>query len=69
MVHIYLYLYNRHQASASYPFSSIDHGVNVGAEADARCGQGLNPPLSGNGSGGPLWQPNTSDIKICLLEV
>ena len=28
MAHIDLYLYNPHQASASYPFSSIDANVN-----------------------------------------
>ena len=46
MVHINLYLYNPHQASALYPFSSIDTSVNadVNTDADARCGQGLNIP-------------------------
>ena len=43
MVHINLYLYNPHQASASYPFSSIDTSVNADVDAD-RCGQGLNIP-------------------------
>ena len=40
MAHIDLYLYNPQQASASYPFSSIDANVND-VNADARCGQGF----------------------------
>ena len=40
MVHIILYLYNRHQESASYPFLSTDASVNADtdayADADAR---------------------------------
>ena len=34
-----LYLDNPHQASVSYPFSSID--ANVNADANTRCGQSL----------------------------
>ena len=43
MVHINLYVFNPHQTSASYPFSSIDASVNADtdANADTRCGQGL----------------------------
>ena len=40
MAHINLYLCNPHQASASYPFSSINANVNADADADAQCGQG-----------------------------
>ena len=40
MVHIDLYLDNPHQASVSYPFSSIDASVDADADADIRCGQG-----------------------------
>ena len=44
MAHIDLHLHNSHQAS--YPFSHIYTGVNVGTEAgvDARCGQGFTAP-------------------------
>ena len=44
MAHINLYLYNPHQASASYPVSSIDTSINTEADsdADALCDQGLN---------------------------
>ena len=42
MAHINLYLYNPHQASASYPFSRIDISINADANADALCGKGLN---------------------------
>ena len=38
VAHINLYLDNLHQASTSYPFSSIDASVNTD---DARCGQGI----------------------------
>ena len=43
MAHIDLHLDNPHQASASYPFSSIDTSLNTGADADSdvQCGQGL----------------------------
>ena len=37
MAHINLYLYNPHQASVSYPFSSTDADV----DPDAWCGQRL----------------------------
>ena len=33
MTHINLYLYNPHQASASYPFTSIDTSSNADADA------------------------------------
>ena len=39
IAHINLYLDNPHQASISYPFSSINTSVNT--DTDARCGQGL----------------------------
>ena len=41
MAHINLYLCNPHQASASYPFSSIDASVNADPDADAQYGQDL----------------------------
>ena len=45
MAHITLYLYNPHQESASYPFSSTDASVNADTDADAdaeaRCDQGF----------------------------
>ena len=43
MTHVDLDLYmdNPHQASVSYPFSSIDARVNADADAGARCGHGL----------------------------
>ena len=43
MAHIDFYLFNPHQASASYPFSSIDASVDADADADpdTRGGQGL----------------------------
>ena len=41
MAHINVYLYNSHQDSASYPFSSIDGRANAEADADAQCDQGL----------------------------
>ena len=44
IAHIDLYLYNPHQASASYPLLSIDASVNADADADAECGQGLTRP-------------------------
>ena len=42
-LHIDLYLDNPHQASASYPFSSIDSSANIDAyvDTDARCGHGF----------------------------
>ena len=48
MAHIDLQLLNRHQAS--YPFSSIDTGVNPDTEAgvDAWCGKGFTAPCSKN---------------------
>ena len=33
MTHIDLHLYNPHQASESYPFSSIDASANADADA------------------------------------
>ena len=49
MIHIDLHLYNPHQASVSYPFSSIDASANADADADAaadtQCVQGLTWPL------------------------
>ena len=35
MAHINLYLYNPHQVSRSYPFSSIDASVNTDSDANA----------------------------------
>ena len=48
MATINLYLYNPHQASASYPFSIIDASFNADADigADAQCGQGLMKQMS-----------------------
>ena len=40
LAHNDLYLYNSHQASASYLFSSIDASINT--DTDDWCGQGLN---------------------------
>ena len=40
VAHIDLYLYNPHQTSASYPFSSIYAAGNADADTDTRCDQG-----------------------------
>ena len=41
MAHVNVYLCNPHQASESYPLSSIDASINADVEADPWCCQAL----------------------------
>ena len=55
-----LNLCNPHQASVSYPFSSIEASINADADtdadADAQCGQGLNK-----------WSVELNSIRLDVL--